>query len=179
MRLIVSLTSLEISTNTSFLRIRNERAKDPNAPKTKPNTQRTKELLDTIESIFNTLINSISESFHTGVRDSDDSWDLKKAYIPDIVLAYLSVLQTASYFLQRESANKAMEVAVQVADADHKWLQNIFLQTGRMSELVDCLANVSKATLRLTEHEPKKMEKKKRGSKGETLRIWDLGVRDR
>jgi nuclear pore complex protein Nup107 len=115
----------------------------------------------------------------SGVPETVDSANLKRAYLPDIVLAYLSVLQPASYFLHRELANKAMEVAVLVADSDQKWLQRVFLQTGRMSELVDCLANVSKAMLRLTEHETKKVEKKKRGSKGETLRIWDLGVRDR
>ncbi|KAL6710084.1 Nucleoporin nup84 [Coniothyrium glycines] len=167
------------SEEDKLIKIRNDRAKDPNAPKVKPDTQRTKELLDAIESIFATLITSISESAHAGVIDTTDSWNLKKAYIPDIVLAYLSVLQTASYFLQRESANKAMEIAVLVADTNQAWLQKIFLQTGRMSELVDCLANVSKAMLRLTEHETKKVEKKKRGSKGETLRIWDVGVRDR
>ena len=94
-------------------------------------------------------------------------------------MAYLSVLQSASYFLHREPAVQAMEVAVLVADEHNEWLQKVFLQTGRMSELVDCLACVSKAMLRLTEHEPKKVEKKKRGSKGETLRIWDLGAKDR
>ena len=95
------------------------------------------------------------------------------------MLAYLTVLQTSSYFLQREPAVKAMEVAVLVADEANEWLQKVFLHTGRMSELVDCLASVSKAMLRLTEHEPKKVDKKKRGSKGETLRIWDVGARDR
>lgn len=102
-----------------------------------------------------------------------------EAYLPDIVLAYLSVLQTASWFLQRESINKAMDVAVLVADADQAWLQNIFMKTGTMTELMNCLANVSKATLKLTEAGTKKVESKKRGSKGETLKIWDLGVRER
>jgi nuclear pore complex protein Nup107 len=72
-----------------------------------------------------------------------------------------------------------MEVAVLVADERNKWLQEVFVQTGRMTELVDCLANVSKAMLRLSEMETTKAEKKKRGSKGETLRIWDLGSRER
>lgn len=81
--------------------------------------------------------------------------------------------------MQRDPAIQAMEVAVLVADEQNEWLQKVFLQTGRMSELVDCLACVSKAMLRLGEHEPKKVEKKKRGGKGETLRIWDLGSRDR
>ena len=115
----------------------------------------------------------------SGVRESSDDWNLKKAYIPDIVLAYLSVLQSGSYFLQRDPAVQAMEVAVLVADEQNEWLQRIFLETGRMSELVDCLACVSKAMLRLTEGSEKKADKKKRGSKGETLRIWDLAARER
>lgn len=160
-------------------RIRNDRAKDPTAHKLKPDTQRTKELLDAITAIFESLVASISESTNRGIRDTVDGANLKKAYIPDIVLAYLSVLQSASYFLQRDPAIQAMEVAVMVADEQNEWLQKIFLQTGRMSELVDCLACVSKAMLRLTEGGEKKAEKKKRGGKGETLRIWDLGARDR
>lgn len=163
----------------ALIKIRNDRAKDPTAPKLKPDTQRTKELLDAITAIFESLIASISESTNRGIKDTVDGANLKRAYIPDIVLAYLSVLQSASYFLQRDPAIQAMEVAVMVADEQNEWLQKVFLQTGRMSELVDCLACVSKAMLRLTEGGEKKVDKKKRGSKGETLRIWDLGARDR
>jgi nuclear pore complex protein Nup107 len=38
---------------------------------------------------------------------------------------------------------------------------------------------VSKAMLRLNENDPKKSATKKRGNKGETLRIWDLNAKDR
>jgi nuclear pore complex protein Nup107 len=48
-----------------------------------------------------------------------------------------------------------------------------------MGELVNALAQVSKTMLRLSEFEPKKSGVKKRGSKGETLRIWDLTARER
>jgi nuclear pore complex protein Nup107 len=94
------------------------------------------------------------------------------------------VLQTAAFFLQRDSAVssavKAMEIANLVADQENEWLQTLFLESGRMSELVDALASVSKAMLRLNEHDPKKKSVvKKRGSKGETLRIWDLNAKDR
>jgi nuclear pore complex protein Nup107 len=98
-----------------------------------------------------------------------------KAYIPDILLAYLSVLQSASWFLNKDPAVKAMEVAVLVADEQNEWVQRCLLETGRMSELVDCLAGVSKAMLKLGAGG--KEGPRKRGGKGETLRIWDLGAR--
>jgi nuclear pore complex protein Nup107 len=143
----------------------------------------TKDLLESIELVFNSLMSAISTMAQADPEPEWlDSWKLKCAYIPEIVLAYLAVLQTATFFLQRDSAVssavKAMEIANLVADKENEWLQKVFLQTGRMSDLVDALAMVSKAMLRLNEHEPKKSVTKKRGSKGETLRIWDLNARD-
>jgi nuclear pore complex protein Nup107 len=142
----------------------------------KVNTKRIKELLDTIQSVFDTLIPSLEDSQG---QDTGDMVNLKRAYVPEIIIVYLTVLQSASFFLSRESAVTAMEVATLVADEDHVWLQDLFVQTGRMRELVDTLAQVSKAMLKLNEHEGKKKETKKRGSKGETLRIWDLNAMDR
>jgi nuclear pore complex protein Nup107 len=143
-----------------------------------------KDVLDSIELVFSSLISAITAAKHANPGgENPQSWNVKCAYIPEIVLAYLSVLQTAAFFLQRDSAVssavKAMEIANLVADEENEWLQKVFLKTGRMSQLVDALAMVSKAMLRLNEHEPKKSATKKRGSKGETLRIWDLNAKDR
>jgi nuclear pore complex protein Nup107 len=143
-----------------------------------------KDLLESIELVFTSLISAISSNMQLHPNSETlDSWNLKRAYIPEIVLAYICVLQTAAFFLQRDSAVssavKAMEIANLVADQENEWLQRVFLETGRMSELVDALAAVSKAMLRLNEHDPKKSVAKKRGSKGETLRIWDLNAKDR
>jgi nuclear pore complex protein Nup107 len=66
-----------------------------------------------------------------------------------------------------------------VADEGNAWLQQLFVDTGRMSQLVDSLAHASRAMLKLTEHEPKKGAIKKRGSRGETMRIWDLKAKER
>ena len=81
--------------------------------------------------------------------------------------------------LNRDTAIKAMEIANLVADPNNEWLQELFLKTGRMSELVATLAKVSQAMLRLNEYDRKKEEKRKRESKGETLRIWDLNANNR
>ncbi|KAH5394301.1 nuclear pore complex protein [Parastagonospora nodorum] len=170
-----------------LIKLRTDQSRQPSeaaAAKKKADMSHTKEVLESIEQVFTALVSAIT----TLLRDhpeaeNPDTWNLKFAYIPEIVLAYLSVLQTAAFFLQRDSAVssavRAMEIANLVADEENEWLQEVFLKTGRMSELVDALAMVSKAMLRLNEHEPKKSTSKKRGSKGETLRIWDLNAKSR
>ncbi|KAH7068870.1 107-domain-containing protein [Paraphoma chrysanthemicola] len=152
--------------------------------KRKADMSHIKDLLETIEAIFSALITSITSAIQANpiLETSEDSWRLKLAFIPEIVLGYLSILHTAAFFVKRDSAVssavKAMEIANLVADEENEWLQHVFLETGRMSELVDALASVSKAVLRLGEHEPRK-KVAKRGGRGETLRIWDLGVGNR
>lgn len=104
-------------------------------------------------------------------------WALRKAYLPEIIIAYMSVAQAASYFIHRDSAVKAMDLATMVADQDKEWLQRLFIETGRMKELVDTLALVSRAMLSLGDlGDSKKLPTKKRGSRGETLRVWDLNT---
>ncbi|KAJ8108773.1 hypothetical protein OPT61_g7939 [Boeremia exigua] len=142
----------------------------------KVNTKPIKELLENMTTVFDSLITSLAESH--GV-DTPDTTNLKRAYVPEIVIAYLTVLQTSSFLLHRETAIKAMEIANMVADPENEWLQNLFLKTGRMSELVQILAKVSQAMLNLNDYDGKKKETKKRGSKGETLRIWDLNANNR
>ena len=84
-----------------------------------------------------------------------------------------------AYFSSRETPIKAMDIATVVADEERAWLQTVFLQTGRMKELVDTLARVSKAMLKLCEPDPKgRVPNKKLGKKGESLRIWDVNVKN-
>lgn len=57
-----------------------------------------------------------------------------------------------------------------VANEQNDWVQRALLEAGRMSELVDTLACVSKVMLRLGEG-AKEKSAKKRGGKGETVRL--------
>ncbi|KAF2829216.1 hypothetical protein CC86DRAFT_345795 [Ophiobolus disseminans] len=166
------------------------RAEKPNPEageplKAKVDWNHLKELLDTMESVFGALLSSMTATTQEISPENDLThlWELKCAYVPEIVLAYISVLHTAASFLKREVAAtfaiKAMEIANLVADEGNAWLQAVFVETKRMRELVEALAQVSKTMLRLSESEPKKSVAKKRGSKGETLRIWDLNAKDR
>ena len=163
-------------TNPSFPTPTPSLTPDSNRAQPKVNTKPIKELLENITAVFDSLLPSLGLSYDPALPDTAN---LYRAYVPELVLAYLSVLQTASFLLHRETAIKAMEIANLVADPENEWLQSLFLKTGRMSELVGALAQVSKAMLSLNEFDAKKKETKKRGSKGETLRVWDLGANSR
>jgi nuclear pore complex protein Nup107 len=135
-------------------------------------TKRVKELFSIIEATFTSIIDPLE-------RMVENNWDIYRTYYPDIVLAYLSVLLSGSFFIHRDSATKAMDLATVVADKERGWLQKAFLETGRMSELVEAFAIVSRAMLKLGEHDLSKSKPaKKRGNRGETLRIWDVNVRN-
>ena len=137
-------------------------------------TKRAKDLFATISATFTTIIDPLPR-----LLSDANTWPLFRAYYPEVVLAYLSVLLSGSFFIHRDSATKAMDLATVVADQEREWLQTAFLQTGRMTELVDALAFTGRAMLKLGEHDAGKTKKGgKRGSRGETLRIWDLNVRN-
>lgn len=151
--------------------------KQRNLGNAKINLKKIKDLFETIVSTLEPLLDSFLDSLDNS--PDADAWALKKIYIPEIVLTYISIVQAAAYFTNRDLATKAMEIAVLVADEERDWVQRVFLETGRMTELVGALAEVSKAMLRLNEHETKgKVGSKKRGHRGETLKIWDLNVRN-
>jgi nuclear pore complex protein Nup107 len=86
-------------------------------------------------------------------------------------------VQAISWFNNRDNAAKAMNIATVIADDDRPWLQTAFLASGRMTELVDLLARFSRSMLRMTEEFDYKPGRKK-GKKGQTIRIWDVNVRN-
>jgi nuclear pore complex protein Nup107 len=110
-------------------------------------------------------------------REAQDFQTIKRAYIPELLIGYISILQATAYFSSRETAVKAMDLANVVADRDGEWIQKALLESGRMKDFVDALALVSRAMVALGENK-EKSAKKKRGGKGETLRIWDVNVRN-
>ncbi|KAF2121364.1 nuclear pore complex protein-like protein Nup107 [Lophiotrema nucula] len=168
----------------------------------KPSTQRIKDIYDCIKVTIDSLLVSFltqsanGKSFE-GLPDTlppnadayvtrlfyerADFETLKKIYIPEILIAYLSVLQAASYFMTKDNSLKAMDLATVIADDSGEWMQKALMKSGRMSEFVDGIAHVSRAMLLLTEKSKDKkgsIGKTKRGSRGETARVWDLNVRN-
>ena len=95
---------------------------------------------------------------------------LRNAYLPDVVVAYNSVLHYVGHTLSRETLLQCMELATVVAAHDSDVLY-CFQQTGRLPELVTAFAISSKAILKAGE-----MRAGKGGGKrsGAGLGLWDV-----
>lgn len=132
---------------------------------------------------------------------AQDLIDIKRAYMPSIILAYNGVIAYASKFLGPETLLKSLELANLLADDQNADLARVIVDAGRMVDLVTGLALSQKrlitmqqnlATLQKREAEAERslrgkgsktrgvvrkkrsgLTVKKREWKGETLDLWD------
>lgn len=100
---------------------------------------------------------------------------LRESYLPETILAYTSALQFAGFTLSRDYLLEGLDLATTIA-ADDSDLAEVFVHTGRMPELVESFARISKAVLQLN-----KEGKSKSGSGGKKMRdsgwsrtLWDI-----
>ncbi|MCJ1479588.1 Nucleoporin nup84 [Lambiella insularis] len=110
-------------------------------------------------------------------RDDDEARDIqaiKVGYLPEVILAYNSVLNFGGHALSRDILLKCMDLAATVAAKDSE-LAEIFVAAGRMSELVESMAIASKSILRAEEIGQQSGKKGKRVN-GETMDIWSVKV---
>lgn len=70
--------------------------------------------------------------------------DLRQAYLPETILAYIGTLHFAGTGLSRDNLLECMELASIIAERDSD-LSIAFVEAGRMKELVEVLAACSKA----------------------------------
>lgn len=73
-----------------------------------------------------------------------DFEDLREAYIPEVVLAYISALHFAGTTATRDNLMECMELAAQIADKEGDVAQ-LFVKAHRMKELLEAFASASKA----------------------------------
>ena len=104
-------------------------------------------------------------------HEARDLQAIRVAYLPEVVLAYNSVLYYGGHNISRDMLLKCLDLAAIVAAEDSE-VAECFIDAGRMSELVDAMAVVSKSILRAQE-QGKKLAKSKRLD-GQTLAIWNL-----
>jgi len=95
--------------------------------------------------------------------------------LPEIILAYITVLNFGGHVISREILLNIMNLATQIAARES--LTNCFIGSGRMAELVDSLAIASKSMIRAEEAGRKQ---KKGGSKrlvrGESMELWHVKI---
>jgi len=85
----------------------------------------------------------LTTHFCTYIVDRDFD-DLREAYIPETVLAYVSSLHFAGTSLSRDNLLECMELAAIIAEKGSDVAQQ-FQKGGRMKELVESFASCSKA----------------------------------
>lgn len=95
-------------------------------------------------------------------------WGIYKVYMPEFVLAYFSVLQAASWIVKPEHFTEAMDLAISVAEND--WLNRTFVETKRLRELMQRIADVSASSLLSNQQDKKEAKVSKLGH---TRAIWD------
>lgn len=135
---------------------------------------------------FRTLLESVCEAVQpllgdwlTHACDEHEAQQLihiRRAYLPEVIIAYNSVLHSAAHMVGRDNITRCMDLATAVAAPDNIDLTATFLDTGRMQELVQAFAQSSLAMIRLTESSAKKEPSKKRARDGQTMRLWEINM---
>jgi nuclear pore complex protein Nup107 len=95
-----------------------------------------------------------------------DFRDLREAYIPETVLAYVSCLHFAGTSLSRDNLLECMDLAAVIAEKGSDVAKE-FMKSNRMKELVEAFASCSKALAIWTSD--------KKGSQTNSKKIRELG----
>lgn len=150
---------------------------------------------DSLQKVYNRVETAIEPLLHSWLQDphngenlhyfldlhfanvdvdaeAEDFRNIRMAYLPEVVLAYLAVLDFSSRCLSRDLLLKGMDLAALIAAEDSD-LATCFMEAGRMNELVDSFACMSKAMIQAEERGAKNVKGKKKRN-GETLGIWTV-----
>jgi len=104
----------------------------------------------------------------------NDFEDLRVAYIPETVLAYISSLHFVGTSLSRDNLLECMNLAAVIAEKDSDVAAE-FVKCGRMKELVDAFASCSKAlAISTTEKKGAQMSSKKFREMGWSRELWSI-----
>ena len=95
-------------------------------------------------------------------------------YLPEVILAYNSVLHYTGSVLDRDVSTECLELCA-VIGAEISDILSCFSQSERLPELVEAFASSSKAIAKSNEVKGvKTSEEKRRAGSGETLAIWHV-----
>jgi nuclear pore complex protein Nup107 len=98
---------------------------------------------------------------------------IREMYIPEIILAYNTVLHTAGSIISRQGLIESMDLSVTLAAEENKNLTEVIVKAGRMRELVRSFAASGKSMLILKD--AGKEWKAKKDLEGKDLGMWDFG----
>ncbi|EKG12074.1 Nuclear pore protein 84/107 [Macrophomina phaseolina MS6] len=141
---------------------------------TMPPKNKIRNLLESVCEAVKPLLSNDIFMFACDDLEAQQLLSLRRIYLPEVILAYNSVLHSASHMVGRDNITRSMDLATAIAAPDNGDLADVFLETGRMQELVKSLAESSLAMIRLTEGSSKKEPSKKRANYGQTMRLWEV-----
>ncbi|UKZ77966.1 hypothetical protein TrVFT333_005700 [Trichoderma virens FT-333] len=100
--------------------------------------------------------------------------DIRAAYLPETILAYISALHFAGTGLSRDNLLECMELAALVAERESD-LKEVFTEAKRMTELVEAFAACSKALAIATgEKRPSGSGSKRQREMGWSRDLWSV-----
>lgn len=95
---------------------------------------------------------------------------IREAYLPEMLIAYVSALHAGGGFVSRELLLDALELAVEIARNDE--LVRCFVVKKRTAELADVFARVNRTLLRINEGSSHTRARDRRT--GRTMALWDV-----
>lgn len=109
------------------------------------------------------------------MQQDEPNSKLREAYVPETILAYIAILNFAGVHLTRQFHMECMDLSTLLAAEDSDLL-GLFVKTGRMQELVEAFASVSKRLLITTSTGRKSngSKSKKLRAKGWTQELWNI-----
>jgi nuclear pore complex protein Nup107 len=95
-------------------------------------------------------------------------------YLPEVILAYNSVLHYTGSVLDRDVSTECLELCT-IVGAESSDILGCFAQSKQLPELVEAFARSSKAIVKAnTAKGVKTSEEKRRAGSGEILAIWHV-----
>lgn len=110
---------------------------------------------------------------YASTDEKSDCARIREWYIPELIIAYNTVLHSAGHLISRDNLIDSMDLSVLIAD-DQNHLSEVFVQARRMREIVASFAATSKAMLRLKAEGKKWTSRKQKGREGKDLGIWEI-----
>ena len=108
--------------------------------------------------------------------DDDEKADLhliRTAFIPEVVIAYNTVLHSAGSIITRNTLLESMDLSVIVAKDENR-ISECFVEAKRMRELVTSFAHTSKTMLLLKNH-GRPWTARTKDREGKDLGMWEIG----
>lgn len=117
------------------------------------------------------LIGSIGDS---PLDQAEQLQSIRNTYIPDLILALHNVYTDAGRYLRKSLLTQTLELASVVGSNsdDGQQILRCFIETGKLKEYVDSIAEASRMILGASFREMSK--KGTTGSSGASLQIWNV-----